>query len=75
MIFVALLTAVLAIAAAIVTHRRIRSRLDRGGLDDAHIRQIETAGWIEVEDPLDLEEIRAAERRFWEESWDEPEVG
>ncbi|HEX6939755.1 MAG TPA: hypothetical protein VF158_10115 [Longimicrobiales bacterium] len=70
---VALLIGCLAVAAAIAGRRRIRSRLGDGGLDDAQIRQIETHGWLEVEDPLDWEEIRTAERRFWEETWDEPD--
>jgi hypothetical protein len=43
------------------------------GLTDAHIRQIETRGSLELEDPLDLNRIKDEEARFWEESWDEPE--
>jgi hypothetical protein len=43
------------------------------GLNDDMIRNIETTGRIEVDDPLDLEQIHDEEERFWEESWDEPE--
>ncbi len=74
MYLITLLIAILAVA-AIVSRRRTRSRMDVGGLGDDQVRRIETVGRIEVEDPLDLEEIRAAEQSFWEETWDEPEDG
>jgi hypothetical protein len=56
-----------------------RSRLVRaiGGdgpaLTDDLVRQIEDTGFIEFDDPLDLNEIQEEEARFWEEHWDEPE--
>jgi hypothetical protein len=56
-----------------------RSRLSRvvGSSDpmlsDDMVRQIEESGWVEVDEPLDLEEIQEEEARFWEEPWDEPE--
>jgi hypothetical protein len=43
-------------------------------LTDAQIRQMEERGWVDVEEPLDYEEIDDEQARFWEESkWDEPE--
>ena len=43
-------------------------------LDDDMIARIEQHGAIEVEEPLDLEDIREAEAEFWkEEAWDEAE--
>ena len=43
-------------------------------LTDGQIRQLEERGWVDVEEPLDYEEIDDEEARFWEESnWDEPE--
>jgi hypothetical protein len=36
------------------------------------VRQIEEAGYIDVEEPLDLAEIQDEEERFWEEQpWEE----
>lgn len=44
------------------------------GLSDDMVRQIEAAGYIDVDEPLDLEEIQEEEERFWEEApWEEPE--
>lgn len=44
------------------------------GLSDDMVRQIEDAGYIEVDEPLDLDEIQEEEERFWEEApWEEPE--
>jgi hypothetical protein len=70
-----LIAGLLALAAGLV----YRSRLARvvGSreplLDDDLIRQIEESGWVEVDEPLDLEEIQEEEARFWEEPWDEPD--
>ncbi len=61
---------VLAVAAWIATRRRLDRRKR---LDDADIQQIENAGWVEVDEPLDLDEAREEEERFWNEDWDEPE--
>ncbi len=54
---------------------RRRARQAKGGLGDDLIRQIETVGRVDAEDvdPLDLEEARAEEDAFWEQTWDEPE--
>lgn len=68
------LLALLGAAAAIVTRRRIRDYV--GGsttLDDDMIRRIEQDGAIEVDEPLDLDEVREEEERFWSESWDIPD--
>jgi hypothetical protein len=70
-----IVAAVLAIAAGLLYRNRLEEtrRLDPGVLDDDLIRQIERKGYIELEEPLDLEDIRKQEERFWEESWDEPD--
>ncbi len=74
MVLITLLMALLAVVAAVVVPLRLRSRKGGvGGLDDAQIRRIEETGRLEVDEPLDREEIQAEEKRFWEESWDEPE--
>ncbi len=73
MTYIAFLMGVLAVAAAVATHRRIRSGTGGRGLDDAQLRQIEETGRLELDAPLDREEIQAEEERFWEETWDEPE--
>ncbi len=56
--------------------RRNRADAGDGGLSDEDVRQIEERGWLvreEEDEPLDLEEIREAEKRFWEPTWDKPE--
>jgi hypothetical protein len=61
------------VAGAWIGYRRRLSRVRREGLDEGAIRQIESHGRLEVDDPLDLEEAAEEEERFWGESWDEPE--
>jgi hypothetical protein len=66
--------AALAILAGLVYRRRLRavSASDSTHLNDDMIRQIETSGWVEVDEPLDLDTIRDEESRFLEEeTWDE----
>jgi hypothetical protein len=64
---------------ALVAGLVYRSRLNRAigsrepVLSDDMIRQIETSGRIDVDEPLDLGEIQEEEARFWEETWDEPD--
>ncbi len=61
-------------AAAAIARRRREARR-RSAVTDEMVRRIETAGRIDAEevDPLDLEEARAEEDAFWEQTWDEPE--
>lgn len=73
MLTIALAVAALLVVAAWVGYRRRLRDAIGGTLDDGHIRQIENAGRIEVDEPLDLEEAREEEERFWSEEWDEPE--
>lgn len=70
-----IVAAVLAIAAGLLYRNRLETVVteDAPVLDDDLIRKIESDGWIELEEPLDLDHIREQEQRFWEESWDEPE--
>jgi hypothetical protein len=64
---------------ALVAGLLYRSRLNRAigtadpALSDDMVRQIEESGWVEVDEPLDLDEIQQEEARFWEEPWDEPD--
>lgn len=67
-----------AVGVALVLRRRRRLRPRRTGwLTDAMVRDIVAHGRIETEagprTPLDLDEIRRAEDRFWSETWDRPE--
>jgi hypothetical protein len=72
-----IVAAVLAIAAGLLYRNRLEDarREEPGALDDDLIRQIEQDGFIEIEEPLDLDHIREQEERFWGESWDEPDDG
>ena len=64
----------LAVAASIAARRRIRDYIGRRDtLDDDMIRRIESDGMVEVDDPLDLDEVREEEERFWSETWDLPD--
>jgi hypothetical protein len=48
--------------------------LTQSALTDDMVRQIEENGSIDVDEPLDLEQIQEEESRFWEEQpWDEAE--
>ena len=41
-------------------------------ISDDMVRQIEEAGWIDIDEPLDIEQIQDEEARFWEEApWEE----
>jgi hypothetical protein len=69
-----LVIALLAAAAVFVNRRKVRDYLDgRSRLDDDMIRRIEEQGSIEIEEPLDLEQVREEEERFWSETWDVPD--
>jgi hypothetical protein len=67
----------LAVASGVLLRRRLRrQRLGaEPRVDDDAIRAILRRGVLETdeEEPLDLGEIEEEERRFWSESWDEPE--
>jgi len=67
--------AVLALIAGGLYVLRLRE-LRRGGgtLTDDMIERIENTGRLDLDEPLDLEDIREEEERFWEEEpWDEAE--
>jgi hypothetical protein len=67
------LAVLLLIAIAMLRLRgRFGTRLP-DALRDDDIRQIEERGRVEVDEPLDLRHIQEEERRFREETWDEPE--
>lgn len=72
--FLFMAAAVLVIAAGVMARQRVQdARRQEGGLADEDIRRIEEGGWLARDEPLDLDEARAEEEQFWEESWDEPE--
>lgn len=72
---IAAVIAVLALAAAIIYRRRLRSYgVGEPELTDEVIRRIEEVGRVDLDEPLDLEEIREEEERFWQDQpWEEPE--
>lgn len=75
-IFAAL--SVLVLVAGAAARRRIlrRTRPTADGLSDDDVRQIEEGGLFfrEDDEPLDMDEIREEEERFWaSESWDRAE--
>jgi hypothetical protein len=66
--------ALLAAVAAYLYRARLRAYRHGTALSDEQIRRIEEQGRVELDEPLDLAEIREEEERFWEETaWDEPE--
>lgn len=75
--FLSALLVGLAVTSGILLRRRLRRQ--RWGaeprVDDAAVRAILNKGVLvtDEEEPLDLGEIEEEERRFWRESWDEPE--
>ena len=77
---IGLLTA-LFVGLVVASWMRMRARLvgvrARGGpvVDDAAVRRILEEGVLESDEepPLDAHEIEDEERRFWSESWDEPD--
>lgn len=70
--------AVVVILGALLVRSRVRRRLEGRDpmTDDPVLRDIlaqSDTGPEEGGDPLDEEEIREAEDRFWEQEWDQPE--
>lgn len=64
--------ALLVVIAAVLYTRRIARASTV--LDDETLRAIEDHGYVEVDEPLDLDLIREEERQFLEEErWDEAE--
>lgn len=66
---------VLAFMAGVSLRTRLSGGIVRRArvVDDAAIQQILETGQLTVDDPLDLDEIEEEEKRFWSESWDEPD--
>ncbi len=66
----------LLVASAISLRARLRERLahEEVRVDDDAIRAILQTGRLVTDDePLDWQEIEEEERRFWSETWDEPD--
>lgn len=73
-IILVLFSALAAGAGYVFARDALRRR--RGGgtrVTDDVLRQIEEQGRVELDDPLDLDEINDEEQRFWGEPWDEPD--
>ena len=69
--------AALSAAVGIGAYRRRRRQIEasRSRVDDEAIRTILATGSLTVDEdePLDIATIDAEERRFWSETWDEPD--
>lgn len=67
------LLGVLTLAAGVIFRSRVSRVIGRSDrvVTDELVRQIEESGRIEVDEPLDLDQIQEEEARFWEEPWDE----
>lgn len=68
--------AVMLLIAGLAYRKRLQALAERELLTDDMIRQIEEDGRLHVEppEPLDHQQIRMEEERFWEEAaWDEPD--
>jgi len=64
-------------ASAVLLRVRLREQVAsrRPRVDDDAVRAILERGVLvtDEDEPLDLDEIDEEERRFWSESWDEPD--
>lgn len=71
--YIATILGILALAGGLMYRaRRLRALRTPRTLTDDMVRQIEESGHIDVDEPLDLEEIQDEEARFWEEQpWEE----
>ena len=76
LLFLAVLL-MLVVASGISVRSRLRQRVGRRGprVDDDAVRRILETGRLTTDEdaPLDLREIDDEERRFWSESWEDPD--
>ena len=75
-LFILLGLAIFALLAGLAMRWRVLKRTGRIGssLSDSDVQRIVETGRLVVDDsPLDMEEAREAEERFWSESWDQAE--
>jgi hypothetical protein len=67
----------LLVASGVLLRLRLRERIGRPrpNVGDDEVRAILERGVLTFDDdePLDLREIAEEERRFWTETWDEPD--
>lgn len=73
---IAAILAILALISGLAWRARGQraSALFAQSLTDDMVRQIEEAGYVDLDEPLDLEEIQEEEERFWEEApWEDPD--
>jgi hypothetical protein len=70
------LLALLAAIAALLRRVRLTRAIGavRPVLTDDLVRQIEESGYVDFDEPLDLDQIQEEEARFWEDRpWEESE--
>jgi hypothetical protein len=75
-VFVAILFVILALTGGLLYHalRQRASVLFAQTLTDDMVRQIEENGYVDLDEPLDIQEIQEEEERFWEEApWEDPD--
>ncbi|CAN5857496.1 hypothetical protein BH23GEM9_BH23GEM9_36550 [soil metagenome] len=70
-----ILLGIIALAGGLVYRSRLMRATGPGEtrITDDVVKQIEEAGWVDIDEPLDIDEIKEEEARFWEEPWDEPD--
>ncbi len=69
-----IIAALLVAGAGVVVRDRIRRQRSQP-LDDDAIRRIELGLPVEMDDPLDMDEVRAAEEEFWADPEEPDELG
>lgn len=70
------LLALLAVIVSLLKRIRLTRSISaaRPLLTDELVQQIESAGYIDFDEPLDLDQIQEEEARFWEDRpWEESE--
>jgi hypothetical protein len=75
-LYLSILLGMLALVAGLLYRARLTSvtGAQRAPLSDDLIRQIEESGYVELDEPLDHEQIQEEEARFWDDApWEETE--
>jgi hypothetical protein len=74
-VYYGVILGLLALAAGLLYRSRLLRVTGRRtpALTDDLVREIEERGRIELDEPLDIDQIQQEEARFWEETWDEPD--
>ncbi len=68
---------VLVVTAGVSLRVRLRDRVEKSRpiVDDAGVEEILATGALTTDEdsPLDIEQIDGEERKFWSQTWDEPD--